>query len=214
MPSRELSHILAAVIILAVVLSFAPLLNQNYSLIPQMLFFSVIIILVPIIAKKLMAYHLDADVEHEIWFWQRFGFKVKSKFRKPIPAGIIFPLFFSIFSLGLIKLMTLLTYESRALKTRAAKRHGFYSFTEMTEWHHGLIGAAGILSLLLLSILAYFLPLPGLETLAKLATFYAFWNLIPVSKLDGAQIFFGSRTLYTLLAAITLIFTAYALMLV
>ena len=107
--------------------------------------------------------------------------------------------------------MTILTYNTTALKRRAAKRFGYYSFAEMTDWHNALIGAAGIIVMLLLSFVSYWIP--TLEPLARLAAFYAFFNMIPFSKLDGSQIYFGSRILWYALAIITLIFASYALLL-
>jgi Zn-dependent protease len=82
----------------------------------------------------------------------------------------------------------------------------------MTDWHNALVGAAGIIAILLVAFISYWYA--GLETLSKFATFYAFSNMIPFSKLDGSQIFFGSRVLWATLSIITLIFTAYAFALV
>ena len=157
-----------------------------------------------------MANALDSDVEHEIWKVSRYGLGQRQHLKREIPAGIIFPLLLSVFSLGFIKFPALLTYESRALQRRAAKRFGFYSFTELTEWHNGIIGAAGIISVLLVGIIIYFLPY-NWEYFSKLAAYYALVNMIPISKLDGTQIFFGSRVLWTTLTLITLIINAYAL---
>ncbi len=172
--------------------------------------FSVIVIVIPIIVKKAVAYSLDASVEHEIWQVYHTGIKPKQHFKKEKPFGLFVPLLFTLVSLGAWKVMTFLTYETRALKHRAAKRFGFYSYTAMTDWHNGLIGACGVISLLIISVLAY---LSGLEYLAKMATYYAFWSVVPISKLDGTQIFFGSRVLWAVLAVTTLIFTLYALFL-
>jgi len=164
-----------------------------------------------VLAKKFIAYKLDAAVENKIWFWQRYGFKEKQHLKNAIPAGIIFPIFLSALTLGGSKLMTILSYETTALKKRAAKRFGKSSFTEMTDKHTGMIGAAGIVMVLALSFVAYWIP--GVEGLSKYAAFYAFWNLIPFSQLDGTKIFFGSRVLWSVLAVITLIFVSYALLL-
>jgi len=153
---------------------------------------------------------LDANVEHRIWHFQRYGFKPRAKFKKEMPFGVILPLAISIVTLGAAQLMTFLTYETRALKHRAAKRFGFYSYTEMTDSHNGLIGASGVVVLLLISFIAYF---PGWEYLSKMAAFYAFWNMAPFSNLDGTQIFFGNRTLWSVLGVIVLIFVLYALFL-
>ncbi len=210
MKQSELSHIIIAIFVLALVASFSFLINQQWNQALITLVFSIIIIAISISTKKLTAYLLDSNVEHEIWEMSRYGFGKREYFKKPIPAGIILPSLLAIFTLGIIKFMPILTYETRALKYRASKRFGFYSFTEITDWHHALIGAAGIFSILLLSLITYLLP-ANLEYLAKISAYYAFWNLLPLSKLDGAQIFFGSRVLWTTLATITAIFVFLAL---
>ena len=212
MKLRELLHIFAAIIVFTVVGSFSFLIESKWHMLSRVLLFSTILIFVSVFAKKLMAHLLDTDVEHEIWKVSRYGIKPHQKLEKEIPGGIIFPLIFSVFSLGLVKLCSFLTYEARALKRRASKRFGFYSFAELTEWHNGVIGAAGIASVFIIIIVTYFLP-TDFEYLAKLGVYYAISNLIPFSKLDGAQIFFGSRTLWTTLAVIALIFGAYTVIL-
>ncbi len=214
MTPREFAHCLAAILVLFVVLAFYPIISANFLILPMLFVFSIITIFVAVISKKIVANYYDATVEHEIWMWERYGFKPHYRIKPAVPGGIIFPIFFSVMSLGFIKIMAFLTYEARGLKSRAARAHGLYSFVEMTDWHHALIGAGGIAGLLLLSVIAYFIPISGFETLSKIAVYYAFWNMIPFSKFDGAQIFFGSRPLYIFVGIITLIFTLYALFLI
>jgi len=209
MKLREFSHILAAIVIFTAIGSFSFLIDSQWFMLPKVLLFATVIIFISIFAKKLMAGILDTDVEHEIWNVSRYGIIKHQRLTKEIPGGIIFPLILSLFSLGAIKFAAFITYEARALKKRAAKRFGFYSFTELTEWHNGLIGAAGIISLFVVALIAYFLPY-SLEYFSKLTIYYAISNLIPISKLDGTQIFFGSKTLWTALALIALIFGAFA----
>ena len=212
MKEKEIIHILIGILVVAIVISISPAIGGDFKFLGTAIVFSGILIGVNISAKKFAAHLLDSDVEHEIWQWSRFGFKPGWRFKKTIPLGIILPLIISIYSLGIIKLLTPLTYETRALKRRAAKRFGAFSFTEMTDWHIALVGASGIVALLLVSFISYWYS--GLETLSKFAAFYAFSNMIPFSKLDGSQIFFGSKVLWATLAIITLIFTAYAFALV
>jgi len=209
MSSREFFHILAAIILFTAIGSFSFLIDSQWIMLPKILLFTTIIIFVSIFAKKVMAYLLDTDVEHEIWNVSRYGIIKHQRLNKEIPGGIIFPLIISLFSLGFIKFAAFITYEARALKRRAAKRFGFYSFAELTEWHNGLIGAAGIISLFIIAIIAYLLPY-NLELFSKLAVYYTISNLLPISKLDGTQIFFGSKVLWTALALIALILGAFA----
>jgi len=210
MGSTEWAHVFAAVLLMFVVSSLEFIMGGDSSALVGVFVFSIVVVLIPVIVKKATAYSLDANVEHEIWKVYRYGWKPKWHFSSAVPFGLIVPLFFMIFSVGAMKVMTFLTYETRALKHRAARRFGHYSYRSMTDWHNGLIGAAGVVSLLLISLIAYF---PGWEYLSKMAAYYAFWNMFPISKLDGTQIFFGSRIVWSVLGAITLIFAGYAFVL-
>lgn len=214
MKEKEITQIIIAIAVLGFVSGFVELIRGDITGFAIILGFGAVIIAVNIAAKKIMASRLDADVEHEVWKMQRFGFWPGAHLEKSISAGVIIPLFVSIVTLGSIKLMTILTYETRALKRRAAKRFGPYSFTEMTDFHNALVGAAGIVSALIITFITYWLPGDYWTIIAKMATFYAFFNMIPFSKLDGSQIYFGSRVLWSVLAVITLIFMIYAMLLV
>ena len=209
MKNEELWNIAAGILILFVVISLGFVFAGEFSMLGETIVFSVVVVGVSVLMKKWAASILDCDVEHRIWNFYRFGFIEHWHFKKERPFGIFAPLFLSVISLGWIKFMGILTYETRALKRRAAKRWGPYSYTEMTDWHNSLIGAAGILGSLILMIVSYALSpaIPLLQGLPTLAAYYAFWNMIPFSKLDGNQILAGSRPLFVALALITLIAT-------
>jgi len=209
METRELSHILAAVLLMFVAFGLEEVLVGNPEDLLKIFVFSFIVIFVPVLIKKGSAYLFDANVEHEIWMFSRFGYKPQWRFKKPLPFGLIVPLLFSIISFGILKVTTFLTYEARALKHRAAKRFGPYSYTSMTDWHNGLIGAAGVISLMLVAIISYF---SEFELLTIMSSYYAFWNMIPFSKLDGTQIFFGNKVLWAVLAFIAMLFGLFALL--
>lgn len=201
---KEIIALGIALITFTVVISFKQILGGNLLYIGTAIAYAALVIGINVVAKKTAAYSLDADVEHDVWYGSRYGLKPDAHFSKAIPLGVMVPLVIMVVSLGIGKCMTFLTYETSALKQRAAKRFGFYSFTEMTDWHNALVGAAGIVGVLALAIVAYLIP--SLEGLPSIAIYYAFWNMIPWSKLDGAQIAMGSRILYTALALITLVF--------
>ena len=209
MKKREITDIIIAFVVLTIVIIIEPIINSNQYLILQAPFIAIVILTITILSKRIFAYFIETDVEHELWRVQRFGFKTHRHLKKPAPLGAILPLFLTLITLGSFKCTTLLTYEAKALKTRAAKRHGHYSFAELTDRHNALIGAVGVVSLLALSMVAY---LVNLEYLTKIAIYYAFFSMLPIAKLDGAQIFFGNRTLYAVLGIITLLFTAFAIL--
>jgi hypothetical protein len=219
MKSSEVLHLALAIVVLAALIIAPALFNHSAPSLAEAFLFSFIILTVSITAKKFFASLLESDVEHQIWTLERWGLHKQDRFKKPLPIGILLSIMLSLFSFGTAKLMTLLVYETTPRKTRSVRgfgHTGVYTYTSMTDWHNALIGAAGIVAILLLAIIAYFLPLEtySLEPLARIATFYAFSNLLPLGKLDGTQIFFGSRVLYAALAIVTLVFFLYALLLV
>ena len=206
--TNEILHILLAIIVLAFAVSLAKLNIINFLI--ACLFFA-IIFLVNIAAKKAAAYYLQCDVETKIWQFQRYGFKEKQYFKTPIPIGIILPFLISVLSLGNFYWLASSQSEITARKSRVIKKHDFYSYSELTEWHVGLIPAAGIFACLLLGFIAYFL---NQGELGRLAIFFACFNMIPISDLDGTKIFFGSLILWFVLAALSLIALGYAMLLI
>lgn len=210
MENKELAQIFSAILLMFIVSGAAFAISGKAFSVLQVFVFSFIVVGVPVIAKNIIAFGLDASVEHKTWGVYNFGFGNSQHFKEEQPFGVYIPIIFSVLTLGFLKVMTFLTYETRALKYRAAKRFGFYSYTEITDWHNGLIGASGVIVLWIIAAIGY---LPGWEFLAKMASYYAFWNMIPVSDLDGTQIFFGSRVLWVVMAIITLVFCFYALVL-
>jgi len=169
MKQLEFLHIISAILILTVAAGFSLIVKSELEKLAQVFLFSIIIIIISVLAKKIISYSLDADVEHEIWQMQNFGLTKNFQTKKPIPIGAIFPLLLSVLSLGIIKFSAILTYETRALKYRASKRFGPFSYTEMTDRHNAIIGASSTVALLILSIIAYLLPGTNLEYLAKLS---------------------------------------------
>jgi len=210
-PAEETSSVIIAILLMSFILSAPFFFGGNFSVFPEMLVFSVIIFGVSILSKKLMASMLDADAEHRIWYAGRYWFSPRDRLQNEIPLGVLVPVITSVITLGNFPFLAFLTYETSVLKRRAAKRFGTYSFTEMTDWHNAWIGAAGIIAVLIIAVISYF---SDYGLLAKISILYAVANMVPLSNLDGTQIFFGSRVLWTTLAVITLIFFAYALFLV
>jgi Zn-dependent protease len=214
MNESEFLEIILAMLTLGLVIGFDDLIKNDFISLGNGLLAAVIVVGVSVLGKKIMAKRLDADVEHQIWRMDRYGIRPHDHIKKSLPIGVIGPLFISAITLGALNLMSVLTYETKAMKRRAARRFGPFSFTEITDFHNALIGAAGIVGLLIISFASYFTPWAIGILVGKIAAFYAFWNMVPASKLDGSQIFFGSRVLWATLAVITLIFTSYAILLI
>lgn len=185
--------------------SFSPL-TALYTLLAVFL-----AIILNVFGKKATSYLLDSEIEISIWDIKRYGFKRGEEFKKPILAGIIFPILISIVSLGHLSWFANLTFDVKSKAYRAAKRWGIYSFSEVTEWHMGIIALGGIILNLLFAVIGYLL---GFEEFARINSYIAFFSILPFSNLDGNKIFFASIVLWSFVAALALIFFAYAIFLI
>jgi hypothetical protein len=202
---------IAFLVIVSIITAFAIALTKNLALDVNLFLFALlgvfILILVNILVKKAAAYFLEAEIEIKIWEIKRFGFKTHQYWKKAFPLGVFAPLISKIifFSLNGFSWMASLVFDVKAKAYHAAKRHGIYSFSEMTEEHIGRIAAAGIFANLLLAIVFYFIGGDFGTLFAKLNIWFVFFNMIPISDLDGNKIFFGNLVLWSFLAIVTLI---------
>ncbi|HJZ18885.1 MAG TPA: hypothetical protein VJ208_02170 [Candidatus Nanoarchaeia archaeon] len=200
---KELSSIVATTIILSLAVSI-----RNFNFILYGLASIFFIILINVFAKKISAYYLESEIEIKIWEVQRYGFKPGKYFKKPVLMGAYLPVLTSVMSLGYFPWLASLVFDVKPKVYRAAKRHGLYSFSEMTEEHLGYIAASGILANLIFSVIGYFI---GFSEFASLNVYYAFFNILPLSDLDGNKIFFGNLVLWSFIAALVLIGMGYVL---
>ena len=167
------------------------------------LLWAAVIILVSVIAKKIAAPAYNIKIEHKAWGWKRWGWYERSKFKKPIPLGIILPFFLSVLSLGMIKPLTLLQFDAENLAhKRALRKRGSYRYSEINESDLAFTSAWGFWALIALAIIGSVLNQPELT---KYSIYYGIWNLIPISNLDGTKLFFGSLINWILLVIVYLI---------
>ncbi|MFH1325440.1 MAG: hypothetical protein ABIH49_01560 [archaeon] len=202
---KEIIPVVAVIIILASVVSFLKSV-QGFVFALVSIF---LVVTVNIIAKKISAFYLDSEIEMKIWEVQRFGFKPWMHSKKPIMVGIFLPIILGLFSLGRLTWFAPLIFDVKPKVYRAARRYGLYSFSEMTEDHIGLIAAAGIVANIVLGILGYLI---GFQEFAKLNLYFAFFNILPISDLDGNKIFFGNLIMWVFLATLVSIGAAYAIL--
>ncbi len=170
-----------------------------------------ILVLANILCKKAMSYYLDSEIEVKPWEIKRYGFKTGQEFKRPFPAGIFLPIIVSALSFGNLIWMASLIFDVKPKVYRAAKRHGLYTFSEITEGQIGMIAAAGILANLVLALLGYFI---GWTMLTELSIWYAFFNILPISDLDGNKIFFGNLVLWSFLVSIIVVAVGYAILII
>jgi Zn-dependent protease len=207
---------IAALIISSIVIAFSVALFDNLSMFLWILLGVFILIIVNVLVKKFVAYMLEAEIEMKIWEIRRFEFKAHQHWKNAFPLGAFMPVLSKIifFPLNGFAWMASLVFETKAKAYHAAKRHGIYSFSEMTEEHIGRIAAAGVFVNLLIAFIFYFVGGDFGTLFAKLNIWFAFFNMIPISDLDGNKIFFGNLVLWSFLAVITLIGLGYTFFLV
>lgn len=195
MKKQEVFSILICIILMAFIMSIKNFELNIESFIYGLLY-SFIIISVWVAVKKISAYRRQVKIEHSIWKLYRYGLWKSSHFNHPFPMGLFFPVLLSLISGGFIKALTLLQFNSRALPSKITKTYGNKRFSDVMEWDDGIIAFWGIVSLLLLSIICLNLTnyWSNFLILSKYALYFAIWNIIPFSQLDGTKIFFCSSS--------------------
>ncbi len=185
-------------------ISFTISLLKSWKAFANVLLAVFIIIGANIFIKKVLAHYLDSEIEIKLWKIKRFGYRSGQHFKHPFPAGAFLPIISKVFLFPFKSFiwMASLIFDVKAKTYRPAKRHGLYLFSEITEGQIGLIAAAGITINLALAIVGYFL---GFPLFTQLNLYYAFFNMLPISDLDGNKIFFGNLVLWSFLASITLL---------
>jgi Zn-dependent protease len=200
-----------SIIIIVLTLSislFNELFSNWYTTLGVLLAVS-IIVLTSVFAKKIIAYLLDSEIEMRIWDVGKSGFS-NGKQTKPFPLGAFLPLISSVILIPLKGFiwMASLVFDVRPRIYKGAKRFGLYAFSDLTEYHLGVIAAAGIVTNLLFAVAGYFL---GFPIFSRLNIYFAFFNMIPMFDLDGNKIFFGSKVLWSILASLVLIGMLFAI---
>mgnify|MGYP001583051339 CR=1 FL=1 len=192
------------IVIISVILAFSISLIETWDIFLSSLLAVFLVIIINVFAKKIMSYYLDSEVEIRLWEIERYGFKPKNRFKRPFPAGAFLPLISKIFlfPLGSFVWMASFAFDVKPKIYRAVKRFGMYSFSEMTESHEGWIAASGIVASLFFALIGYLI---GFDEFARISLYYAFFNMLPISDLDGNRIFFGSLLGWAVLATIILI---------
>ena len=210
---REILTISLIILIMGFSLNLSLNFFEEWKTVLYTLLSVAILILINIFTKKVVAYRLDSEIEMRTWEVGKYGFTKDKHSKKPFPLGAFLPIISKIilFPLKSFVWMASLVFDVKPRIYRGAKRFGLYTFSEITEYHLGLIAASGIAVNLILSILGYLL---GFPLFARLNIYYAFFNMIPISDLDGNKIFFGNLILWAFLASLTLIGMLFAIFII
>ncbi len=204
---KEISAIVLAIIILSVSAGFFEIIRGT-SLIFAIVLGMALVVFFNVVTKKFIAYNLDSEIEMRFWEVGKY-----SSNKKPFLIGAFLPLISKIvlFPFNSFVWMASLVFDVKAKTYRAAKRFGLYTFSDVTEYHIGLIAASGVIINLILSVVSYFL---GFELFARLNMYYAFFSILPISDLDGNKIFFGSKIMWSFLASLVLVGMLFAIFIV
>lgn len=195
---REAIHIILAWLTLSLTFGLVRGEKEFFISLPMIL----VVIFGNILAKKISSSHFDAKIKIKLWEVKRYWFRPHDYFKSPVPLGIVLPFILLVLTQGALTWFACLVFDTKAKLRRVAKRHGFRSFSEMTEKHTALIAGAGILANILLAFVGLLLNFP---IFAKLNLYYSLFNLIPISNLDGNKIFLGNFLIWAFLLSLTLI---------
>jgi len=191
--------------ILTIILAFIISLVETLELFLYALLSVFLIFMINITAKKVVSFYFDTEIEIKLWEIKRYGFKTHKYFKKSFPAGAFLPIIMKVLSIGYLNWMACFVFDVKSKIYKTAKRHGLYTFSEISEFHLGLIAAAGIFANLIFAIIGYFIGLPEQMNFVTLSIWFAFFNVLPISNLDGNKIFFGNLTLWSFITSIILI---------
>ncbi|MDD5012142.1 MAG: hypothetical protein PHQ66_00640 [Candidatus Nanoarchaeia archaeon] len=207
---KEIFPILLIIIIISFSVSLSLDMTENWMVLGGTFLAVSLVMLANIFTKKITAYLLDSEIEMKVWSLERYGLRASSHFKKPFPIGAFLPILSKLilFPLRNLVWMGSLVFDVKPRIYRGAKRHGLYTFSEITEYHLGLIAASGIVINLILAVVGYFL---GFPLFSRLNVYLAFFNILPLFDLDGNKIFFGNLIMWSFLAALVLIGMLFAI---
>ncbi len=189
---HEIGAICLASLVIGFVTSFRHLQTYEWQTLFTFLKFAglgLIAVIACVATSKFVANEFGCDAEFRLWTMDRYGFERKHYLRKTMPTWILVPLFLVFISWGYIKWLGLLVFDI-GHSTRVAKGR---DYTEMTEWELALIAFYGLLTNVALAIISKFL---GWDAFSSLNIWFVFFNLLPISELNGTKILHGSIMLW------------------
>jgi hypothetical protein len=211
---KEIFVIFATIVIITLSISLSlDIMSETWRTIGGTALAVSLVLLANIFTKKIIAYNLDSEIEMKIWETGKYGFSKEKHARKPFPLGAFLPILSKIvlFPFKSFVWMGSLVFDVKPRIYKGAKRHGLYTFSEITEFHLGLIAASGVLINLILAVIGYFL---GFPLFSRLNVYFAFFNILPLSELDGNKIFFGNLIMWSFVASLVLIGMLFAIFII
>lgn len=203
---KEVKWVIIAIILFEFIVIFPNKISNLFALLVPP-----IIILVTIFTKKIAGDFFNIKIEHKIWHLQQYGWYRRTKYKKPLPFGILIPFITTLVTFGLIKPMALLQFDFENMKERRILRQigeKRRRKDEVNESDYAFTAAGGFLSLLVLAIIGILIRFPELT---KYSIYYGLWNLVPASQLDGSRLFFGSLISWLIIVILFILFIPFLL---
>ena len=200
---KEVETFFLVTLILTVIFTY-PSRNPGYVLISVLLILSL-----NSIFTKMAAHMYGTEAELKLWVVRRYGFsksmttkkKEKGRDTAAFPAGVFFPLLFSIFTKGFLPFALVSNYEIKETHHAGRLR------PHLLEWDHAKILFFGMVPLMLL---IPFFSAWSLHTPQFILVLFLLGQLIPVPGSSGFVLLFSSLPLYLFL--VTFFFAVVAIL--
>lgn len=199
---REEKHLLISILVLTIIFGFddgaKTFVLQNWVLnFIKILIFAAIAILFRELVVKFFARRHDATSEYELWSIKRMGFN--KKLEKGLPLGLIISLLLTLASVGRFFFTAIGIHKLTEYKSSREGR----KFATLNYFEEAQIASTSILSSLFLAVVGLIIGNIfdfNMTYFVNINFFIALFNMLPISNLDGAKIFFGSIILYIFVA--------------
>ncbi len=198
--SKEAITIVVASLVLAFVFGFddkQPTFNLQHWLVnyATLVVAAAVIVMVFAVAQKWTARKTDHRATLRLWSLERYGVRRAAEFKRGIPIGAIVSLLLILMSNGVIRIAAILETKTQTSETARAGR----KYARGTEYEVALINAAGPLmtTFFVLAVKAFAGGTALGEAVIMMGRHLALYSLIPLPRLNGLQIYFGSPLLFS-----------------
>jgi len=208
---KEISYIIIAVFLIALIMVLEKLSLKNYL---WALLMAAVMILFHVAGYKILAWRFGSKAEIKFWEVSRFGFRPQYTFRTPVPLWLLFPLFLVIISSGVIKWFSIFSVNIKGTARRAK-----YRWMREKEIDTAVVASGGALFSLILATISYSL---GFREFALYNGWFAVLTILPLGVIGillatlvrsdtvlmgdypGTKIFFNSLMYFTFFLVMTI----------
>ncbi len=157
----------------------------------KILLFTAVSLGLHVYAQKLLAKRYNCSASLDLWKIKRMGFRKEMK--SSIPIGVVLSILVYVLSKGQVFFAAITAMN---ISVNKAYRIG-KKFANLTNFESAKIAALGPLTNILLALIAS--PFQSLGLFVSINVAMALSYLLPFPKIDGGEVFFGSKPLYVTL---------------